>query len=130
MKKAGIDRGKIRRIDEAWVGVERGMVLRVGGRLGSAGATAELERCLNRVHRAAIRYKKQSVVADVTRLAWASESAVRLFVTWAMWIAAEPATKRYVLTFQIDALSVWQRATFAALHSIVPDIAEVTTRVP
>lgn len=62
---------------------------------------------------------------DVRELSFVNSSAVRLFVDWAVWLQREAEEKRYVLSFQTDRSSTWQRASFPVLRSFAASVVEV-----
>ncbi len=70
-------------------------------------------------------FRPQRIAVDVRALEWASESVVRVFVAWAMWIEHGAGQHNYILSFIIDPSSAWQRATFRTLQSVAPAVVEL-----
>ena len=77
------------------------------------------------VHALAIEAGIEKLYIDVKQLTFVNSSAVRLFVDWAVWLQREPEDKRYVLCFQTDRSSTWQRASFPVLRSFAASVVEI-----
>jgi hypothetical protein len=127
MLGSGFVRGRYWKIDRAIVVMERRGSIRFEGELSAADAAAELEPFLSSLHARLSKFGRRRLVVDVSALSWASESAVRCFVRWAMWIEGEPASRRYELVIRADAGSAWQIAAFRTLSSIAPATVRLET---
>jgi len=117
-------RGAERRVDAATVRFLPGGVVRVEGRILSPNAIEEFGICLARFHENATR-RRRRIVVDVAGLEWLSEAAVKVLVTWVLWVQHEPPERRYVVVFNINPGVPWQRGTFEALLGVAPDVVAV-----
>jgi hypothetical protein len=123
VRRSGSDRGVPQPIEG--VSTDPEGIIRFSGQLGTLDSACELESCFSAWHAANVSLRRSCVIVDVSSLTWASESAVRSFVRWAMWIEGEPASIRYRLVFRIDATVAWQAAAFTALASLAPETVRV-----
>lgn len=125
MRKSGSVRGETRLIDKAIVALNTCWVVRFEGELGPDDGGLDLEPFLSRLHARMLHAEQRRLVVDLSALTWASESAIRTFVRWAMWIEGEPASRRYTLVLRLDSRSPWQIAAFRTLASVAPDAVKI-----
>jgi len=76
------------------------------------------------LHDAALADGLAELHVDVRELSFVNSSAIRLFIDWASWLKAAPAS-RYQLRFTTKRGVTWQRTSFMALKSLANDVLSV-----
>ena len=125
MRKSGFARGETKLIDKAIVALNTCWVVRFEGELGPDDGSLDLEPFLSSLHARMLNAEQRRLAVDVSALTWASESAIRAFVRWAMWIEGEPESRRYILVFRLASNSTWQIAAFRTLASVAPNAVKI-----
>ncbi|MEZ4407072.1 MAG: hypothetical protein R3A52_11415 [Polyangiales bacterium] len=113
MNDAGLDAVAPATLGGLSIAVTGDRALAWSGEFAHRDPVAEVGPHVRRIHDAAAGGGE--LVVDVRGLSFVNSSALRVFLDWVAWIAAEPAERRYPLRFVTSPKATWQAAAFPAI---------------